>query len=201
VVPPPREKRFSSGRQGSLAHGASHIVLVAGSAYTMSSTAQSPPARSFMLQLPQQSCPAAPLPLPSQETQSLEVGSMAGQRLVGLVSSAKKMQKTVMVEITRRVRHPKYNKEMRKTTRLMAHDEAGVLEFGDKVARPTCDDAFPLNPTLAGADRAMSPPVEEQALRGDGEGGQRGWDRDLHPASGAPPWAGYSPAPGGEITW
>jgi len=58
---------------------------------------------------------------------------MAGQRLIGLVQSAGKMQKTVMVEVARMTRHPKYNKQIRKTSRFMAHDEAGVLAAGDKV--------------------------------------------------------------------
>ena len=58
---------------------------------------------------------------------------MAGQRLVGLVTRAGTMQKTVMVEVARTTRHPKYHKEMRRRTRLFAHDEAGVLTTGDKV--------------------------------------------------------------------
>jgi ribosomal protein S17 len=61
---------------------------------------------------------------------------MGGQRLVGLVTRAGTMQKTVMVEVARTTRHPKYHKEIRKTTKLFAHDEAGVLAAGDKACSP-----------------------------------------------------------------
>ena len=43
----------------------------------------------------------------------------------GTVVSAK-TQKTIAVEITRVVKHPVYGKYVRRTTRLLAHDEAGV---------------------------------------------------------------------------
>ena len=61
---------------------------------------------------------------------------MAGQKLIGLVKSAGKMDKTVMVEVTRVVRHAKYNKPMRKMSRIMAHDEANVIALGEKVSTP-----------------------------------------------------------------
>ena len=73
---------------------------------------------------------------------------------MGLIKSAGKMQKTVMVEITRRTRHPKYGKEMKLTTRLMAHDEADVLSAGDMVACTalSADDDQPVDLRAVGAD-------------------------------------------------
>ena len=59
------------------------------------------------------------------------------------------MQKTVMVEIARTTRHPKYHKDMRRVTRLMAHDEAEVLVQGDKVLRPPAAILFRGKPTLS----------------------------------------------------
>lgn len=51
-----------------------------------------------------------------------------------------KTEKTVMVEIERLRRHPLYGKVIRKTTRLMVHDEDNACQVGDTVriieARP-----------------------------------------------------------------
>ena len=43
------------------------------------------------------------------------------------------MQKTVVVEVQRRGRHPLYKKIIRHTRRFKAHDEAGDAHVGDKV--------------------------------------------------------------------
>ena len=53
-------------------------------------------------------------------------------RRVGVVVKAK-MQKTVVVEVTRRVRHAKYVKFVTQRKRFMAHDEAGSAKVGDTV--------------------------------------------------------------------
>ncbi len=50
----------------------------------------------------------------------------------GIVVKAK-MQKTVVVEVTRRVRHAKYVKFVTQRKRFMAHDEAGAAKVGDTV--------------------------------------------------------------------
>jgi small subunit ribosomal protein S17 len=50
---------------------------------------------------------------------------------VGTVSSDK-MQKTVVVRVDRLVRHPKYRRYVRRTSRFMAHDELGAAT-GDRV--------------------------------------------------------------------
>ena len=65
-----------------------------------------------------------------------------GQRKVreGVVVSDK-MDKTVVVAIEQRVKHPLYGKVMTKTERLKAHDEANDAGVGDRVrvmeTRPT----------------------------------------------------------------
>jgi len=51
---------------------------------------------------------------------------------VGMVVSDK-MDKTIVVEIKTRVRHPLYGKIMNKTTKLKAHDENNTCGIGDKV--------------------------------------------------------------------
>ncbi len=51
---------------------------------------------------------------------------------VGTVVSDK-MQKTVVVAIERRVRHPQYGKMVTRTKRLKAHDEENAAKVGDRV--------------------------------------------------------------------
>jgi small subunit ribosomal protein S17 len=50
----------------------------------------------------------------------------------GLVVS-NKMNKTVVIAIIERVRHPKYDKFVTRTKKLYAHDEANDAKVGDKV--------------------------------------------------------------------
>ena len=51
---------------------------------------------------------------------------------VGLVVS-NKMEKSITVQIERKVKHPKYGKFVRKTTKLVAHDEQNECNIGDTV--------------------------------------------------------------------
>jgi len=43
------------------------------------------------------------------------------------------MDRTIVVEVVERVRHPKYNKFVMRTKKLYAHDEANDANIGDKV--------------------------------------------------------------------
>ena len=54
------------------------------------------------------------------------------QEKVGIVTSAK-MQKTIVVEVRRRVAHPVYKRIVTKRSRFMAHDEHGKAHEGDMV--------------------------------------------------------------------
>ena len=51
---------------------------------------------------------------------------------VGIVVS-NKMDKTVVVAIQDNVRHPLYNKIVKRTVKLKAHDEENICSEGDKV--------------------------------------------------------------------
>lgn len=53
------------------------------------------------------------------------------RRMTGVVTS-NKMTKTVVVEITRKYRHPLYQKVVYSSTRVKAHDEIGC-QIGDQV--------------------------------------------------------------------
>lgn len=54
------------------------------------------------------------------------------QEKVGIVTSAK-MQKTIVVEVRRRVQHPAYKRIITKRSKFMAHDEHGKAHEGDMV--------------------------------------------------------------------
>jgi small subunit ribosomal protein S17 len=49
------------------------------------------------------------------------------------VAVSVKMDKTVVVAVTDRVRHPRYRKTVQRTKRLYAHDEANDVREGDRV--------------------------------------------------------------------
>jgi small subunit ribosomal protein S17 len=51
---------------------------------------------------------------------------------IGVVVS-NKMQKSIVVEIERREKHPIYGKFIKKTSRFMAHDEKEECNIGDTV--------------------------------------------------------------------
>ena len=57
--------------------------------------------------------------------------------LIGLVASDK-MDKTVVVEVTRRTRHPIYRKYIQRRKRYQAHDETNECKPGDRVLIEEC---------------------------------------------------------------
>ncbi|MEY9927899.1 small subunit ribosomal protein S17 [Catenulispora sp. GP43] len=74
--------------------------------------------------------------------QTVETTEERGARKVreGYVVSDK-MEKTIVVEVEDRKKHPKYRKVVRRTTKLKAHDEQNTAGIGDRVllmeTRPT----------------------------------------------------------------
>jgi small subunit ribosomal protein S17 len=56
----------------------------------------------------------------------------ARKERIGVVTSDR-MQKSIVVTIERQVKHPIYGKFVKKTSRLMAHDENGDAHVGDTV--------------------------------------------------------------------
>jgi len=51
---------------------------------------------------------------------------------VGVVKS-NKMEKSIVVAVMRKVKHPKYGKFVNKTTNFVAHDETNSCNIGDTV--------------------------------------------------------------------
>lgn len=64
------------------------------------------------------------------ETQAAAAGRVT--ELVGKVTSAK-MEKTIVVEVTRLVQHPKYRRVVRISKKFYAHDEKREAKQGDTV--------------------------------------------------------------------
>ena len=51
---------------------------------------------------------------------------------VGIVMSDK-MERSIVVSVERKVKHPKYGKFVKKTTKFIAHDEKNDCNIGDTV--------------------------------------------------------------------
>jgi small subunit ribosomal protein S17 len=67
------------------------------------------------------------------ETQSAPAAPRGEQTiLTGKVTSAK-MEKTIVVEVTRLVQHPKYRRVVRISKKFYAHDETRQAKQGDTV--------------------------------------------------------------------
>ncbi len=68
---------------------------------------------------------AGPIPVP-------------GQRLLTGKVVSNKMDKTIAVSVERLVKHPTYGKYIRRTTKLLAHDENNDCKEGDTVSIKPC---------------------------------------------------------------
>src|SRR6266852_7888174 len=87
----------------------------------------------------------------STEVQTSEVGAgqpaaaaapgaapVPGQRLLTGKVVSNKMDKTVAVSVERLEKHPQYGKYIRRTTKLLAHDEKNESREGDTVTISPC---------------------------------------------------------------
>ncbi len=62
---------------------------------------------------------------------------MTKKILKGVVTSAKN-NKTIVVEVTRKFKHPFYEKIIKRTKKYHAHDEANKFKEGEKVSIIEC---------------------------------------------------------------
>jgi len=88
---------------------------------------------------PAESAPAesAPAGSPAPQAAAAPAEARRARTLTGRVVSHK-MQKTIAVEIERLIKHPTYGKYIRRTTKLLAHDEQGTSREGDLVIITPC---------------------------------------------------------------
>ena len=75
---------------------------------------------------------AAPNDNNATEAAAPAEGRGSRRHLIGVVTS-NKMQKTVVVLVTRRVRDARFHKFMTKRTKYKAHDEKNEYKIGDRV--------------------------------------------------------------------
>jgi len=80
---------------------------------------------------------AAERPAEAQAPVSVAAADQAGKTLTGTVVS-NKMDKTIAVSVERLIKHPTYGKYVRRTTKLLAHDERNECREGDTVAISEC---------------------------------------------------------------
>lgn len=62
----------------------------------------------------------------------MTVRNVRRRKIIGMVVG-NKMQKTIVVEVMRLVKHPKYGKYIKRSSFYKAHDEKGQARLGDKV--------------------------------------------------------------------
>lgn len=57
----------------------------------------------------------------------------ASQRTIVGVVVSNKMNKSIVVQVERKVKHPQYGKYVKRFTKLVAHDEENTSNMGDTV--------------------------------------------------------------------
>ena len=73
----------------------------------------------------------------SAEISTAAASGAAQRTLTGRVVSSK-MDKTIAVAVERLIKHPTYGKYVRRTTKLLAHDEGNECQEGDTVTITPC---------------------------------------------------------------
>ena len=68
----------------------------------------------------------------NKNTQRSEDSKKSGKIFSGVVVS-NKMKDTIVVEVSRYTKHPKYKKFIKRTKKYMTHDAGNTKENGDKV--------------------------------------------------------------------
>jgi small subunit ribosomal protein S17 len=74
----------------------------------------------------------------TQKTKNIQTTKKNGKVLQGVVVSDK-MQDTVVVEVTRFVKHPKYRKFIKRTKKFHVHNPGNEKKMGDKVSIRECN--------------------------------------------------------------
>jgi small subunit ribosomal protein S17 len=74
----------------------------------------------------------------SEQQQAGAAEAVGAQRTITGTVVSNKMQKTVAVTVERLIKHERYGKYVRRTTKLLAHDEAAECREGDLVEIAEC---------------------------------------------------------------
>jgi len=65
-------------------------------------------------------------------TEQIEGQQKLSRTIIGVVVS-NKMNKTIIVQVERKVKHPLYGKYLRRFSKMVAHDEGNTSRIGDIV--------------------------------------------------------------------
>lgn len=125
--------KAKTGKTAARAHAKAKSVKAKAHAKAKPAAAEAPVAEASAAEA------AAPAPAAAADASAAAPAAEArgARTLTGRVVS-NKMQKTIAVEIERLVRHPTYGKYIRRTTKLLAHDENGSSQEGDLVVITPC---------------------------------------------------------------
>ena len=91
-----------------------------------------------------------------------------GRVLSGVVVSDK-ADKTISVKIERKVKHPKYGKVIKRSTKVHAHDENNSAKVGDFVSIQECRPISKLKSFVLLDSDQVSDPVSPVVAEPDGE--------------------------------
>lgn len=69
----------------------------------------------------------------NEAAEATEAAARSARKVREGVVVSNKMEKTAVIAVVERVRHPKYGKFMLRTKKLYAHDETNDVNVGDKV--------------------------------------------------------------------
>ena len=69
----------------------------------------------------------------AEAAEATEAAARSARKVREGVVVSNKMEKTAVIAVVERVRHPKYGKFMLRTKKLYAHDETNDVNVGDKV--------------------------------------------------------------------
>ncbi len=72
------------------------------------------------------------------ETQEQTTDEKRQRRVVTGIVVSDKMQKTIVVQVQRRFKHPRYRKYVSERVRYKAHDETNEAKIGDTVKIVSC---------------------------------------------------------------
>ena len=139
----PRKSKAQEGRAAAPAPKARKRQAAAPAAKAHGKAAPAPEQAAQAPEQPAAQATEAVSDVPEQEQTAVLEGvpraaeARGARTLTGRVVSSK-MQKTIAVEIERLVRHSAYGKYVRRTTKLLAHDEDGSCREGDLVIITPC---------------------------------------------------------------
>jgi small subunit ribosomal protein S17 len=69
----------------------------------------------------------------AKETAEAEASRINRRKVREGIAVANGMDKTAVISVVERVRHPRYSKTLQRTKRLYAHDEENTVGVGDRV--------------------------------------------------------------------